>query len=160
MQIADKVNLGNCGRRTFVNFINQIDAVLIAADNLRLNHDGITAGTLVDLQNALHIFLHLGSVVNGTGGKLHFRFEQAVIHLVIAVKNPFIDNRILHNPYHQRPVRRNIENHIIKQTRGIQLFQRAVEFFLTYVLSFLMSRYDATVSGSTRSRPFTAICRT
>ena len=127
MRIAHKVNFVNTGQRPFINFINQIDAVIFPADDFRLHHHSITSGPLINLQNTLHVVLSLCLTENRPRRQLHLTLQHCIVNMLIPVKHPLIDNRIFHHVNHQCTIRRHVKSHILKQPGRIQLFQGVIQ---------------------------------
>src|SRR3546814_6966833 len=62
--VADEADAADTGERTFIDLEDQVDAVLLELDNLRLDRCGKAAGPPVDLLDALGIGLHLGAGID------------------------------------------------------------------------------------------------
>src|SRR3546814_16983964 len=59
-----EADAADTGERTFIDLEDQVDAVLLELDNLRLDRCGKAAGPPVDLLDALGIGLHLGAGID------------------------------------------------------------------------------------------------
>ena len=134
MLVADEVDFGDFGQRPLVNFINQVDAVLITFDHLRLHRRGITPHPFVDVENALHILLHLGRRINGTGTELHFAFEHFVVHFVITVEKTLVDDRVFIH-FDSQDITFDVKRNVGKKTGGVKFLKCAVQLFGTDVVT-------------------------
>ena len=95
--IADKTNGLNLGHIAFLNFKNQIDAILIQLDNFGIDIDGKTSVTTIDLIEAHHIALNACTREHLAWTQLHFSLQLFIIQTIIPFKSNAIDDWVFFN---------------------------------------------------------------
>ena len=81
--------------RTVLDLEDQIDAVVGKLDDLRFDARGEPALLPVDVQNALHVALHLGAREHRPRLELDLPLQRIVIDLVVPLEGDAIDDGIL-----------------------------------------------------------------
>ena len=114
-------------RLEFINRGFEVNSVVVThydgqmsadAFRQRLHRRGITPHPFVDVENALHILLHLGRRINGTGTELHFAFEHFVVHFVIAVEKTLVDDRVFIH-FDSQDITFDVKRNVGKKTGGV-----------------------------------------
>ena len=93
--IAYEIDAQNLRFRPFGDFKNDIQTAIIKFDDLNIGLDGIVTGPAIDIENALHVRLRLGSCKDGPGTKLHLRGKRLVLNVAVTLKDDLIDDRVL-----------------------------------------------------------------
>ena len=114
---------------TFVDREDQVDAVLRALDDLRIDGGGEFAVAAIELDDALHVGLHLGAREDRTRLHLHFLGQVLFGDLVVTFEHDLVDDRVFDDVDGQRRAV-PIELHVGEKAGGEQGLQRSVDGLL------------------------------
>ena len=126
--VAENVDLANLRLRAFVDFEDDIDAVLIQLDHFRLNGRGKAALAAVKLDDARDVGTRLGAREDLTRCKTDFRTDLVFLQALIAFQNDAVDHRVLTDLDRQRArIVANLD--VCEQLGREQVLQRLIEHF-------------------------------
>ena len=124
--VADEDDARDVGGRPFVDGIDQVDAVLRALDDLRIDAGSELAVPAIEFDDALNIGLHFRAREDHARLELDFLLEVLRRDLAVALERDLVDDRILDHVHRQRGAV-PADLHIRKQSRREQRLQRAVD---------------------------------
>src|SRR5690606_30066392 len=92
--VADEIDVADAGDRTFIDFKDEIDAVLIEFAHLRCDLRGEAAVTAVNVEDALHVGLRACRREHRTRTGLDFAFEIFLVERAHAFEDHAVDDRV------------------------------------------------------------------
>ena len=113
--VADEADVLDLGTRPFADFVDDVDAVLLEFDDLRLDGGGEQTLLLVHVQDALHVGLGLGLCEHGARAELDFALQRFVLDVLVAFEDDLVDDRVLDEEHdHDRAAA--LYAHVAEQT--------------------------------------------
>ena len=92
--VADEDDSADAGRRTFVDFEDEVDAVLRELHGLGFDLRGEAAGAAINFDDALDVGLHFRAREHHARLQLHFVVERLLRDLRVSFERDAIDDRI------------------------------------------------------------------
>ena len=92
--IADDVDLANFRFRSFVNFKDDIDAVLVKLNQFRFNRSGKTALAFVKLNDASDVGTDFGTRIDLARRQFDLRLDLFILQPLVTFKDDTVDDRV------------------------------------------------------------------
>ena len=104
--VADDIDGLNLGRAALVDLEHDIHAIVVELDDLGLDGGGKPALAAVDVEDALHVRLRLGTREDRARLELHLVDQRRLVDLPVALESHLVDDRVLdHRDDHGAPSR-------------------------------------------------------
>ena len=124
--VADEDHRFDAGLFAFLDFENQIDAIVRPLDDFR-HHLYVEAPVaVIDLDDALNVGLHRRARQRTAGFRLDFLLELLVLDLAVALEGEPIDDRRFDHR-HDEPAARLGDADVLEQAGGVKRLQRGVD---------------------------------
>src|SRR5689334_14883129 len=124
--VADEIDARDARHRAFIDLEDEVDAVLIERYDLGIDAGGKAAATAIEIEQALHIGLHLGPRVDDARAQLELGIQRGLVEFVISLERDPVDDRIFDDPDYQ-DVAFSAQIHVGEEPRGKQRLQRAID---------------------------------
>ena len=124
--IAGEDDVLDAGLLAFLDFENQVDAVVRPVDDFRHHLHVEASVAVIDLDDAGDVGLHHRLRQRAAGLRLDFLLELLVLDLRVALEGEPVDDRGLHHG-HNQPAARLRNPDVLKQAGGVERFQRGVD---------------------------------
>ena len=124
--VTDEVDALDLRLPAFVDLEHEVDAVLRQLDDLRFDARGESTLTAIDVEDTLHVRLHLGAGENRARLQLHLALEARLLDLAVTLKCDAINDRILDHRDDQSRAGA-IDAHIAEEPRREQRLQGLVD---------------------------------
>ena len=118
--------LADQGGGAVIDLEDDIDAVLVKVDDLRLDRGVVVAALGIHIQDVLAVGFGQRGGEHGARPQLHFRPQLVVGQLVVAFERHAVDDRIFDHAHHQR-VAASAQPDILEQAGGIKRLEAAIE---------------------------------
>jgi hypothetical protein len=124
--VADKVDGAHFGARPFIDFVDDIDAIVVEIDDLRRHLGRIHALAAIDVEDPLHVGLDAGARIDAARFRLHFGAQGVVVALFVPFECDLRNDRVLHHD-HDDGAALAADADILEKASGKEGFQRFVD---------------------------------
>jgi hypothetical protein len=125
--VADDVDLADLRLGAFIDFEDQVDAVLVELDDLRLDARGESALAAIELEDAIDVG------TNGAAGEdlprreLDLRRDFVVLEALVPLQDDAVDDRVLANVDDEVASLGAPDRHVREQLGRVQVLEGLIE---------------------------------
>ena len=127
---ADKLDVLDAGFVAFLDFKNQVDAIVRQFDNFGFDGNVEAAAAIIDFDDALHVRLHGRLRQSAARLGLNVRLELVVLGLFVAFKGNAVEHRVFDHG-HDNTIAAMIDANVGKQAGRVKCLQALIDFLRT-----------------------------